>query len=68
MDELALYQTNRPAWLAIAAPRVAARIETDTDDAINAYWPLMSDDFKAAVWALLPEAQRERIRKVRETK
>ena len=41
MDELALYQTNRPVWLAIAAPKVAARIS---------------------------EAQRERIRKVRETK
>lgn len=66
-DELATYQTYRRAWLALVAPRMAARItDAETGDAvISLAWGLMQDDYKAAVWALLDEPTRERVRRVR---
>ena len=67
MDELAIYENDRPKWLEIVAPKQAARIGDNTyDDTALAYvWAGMQRDYQTAVWALLPEAQHERIRKVR---
>jgi hypothetical protein len=69
-DDLALYETDRPAWLATVAPKQAARIADDTyDDASLAYaWASMQRDYQTAVWALLPEAQKQRIRMLRRGK
>ena len=69
-DDLALYEHDRPKWLEIVAPKMAARIGDNTyDDTALAYvWAAMPRDYQTAVWALLPEPQRERIRKVRSGK
>ena len=65
MDELTLHDTDRTTWIAYVAPKMASQIATDPDDKVNRDWPRIPDDYKAAVWALLPEPQRERIRKLR---
>lgn len=67
MDELTQYENDRPGWLAVVAPKQAVRISDNTyDAAAMAYvWAGMERDYQTAVWALLPESQRERIRKLR---
>lgn len=66
-DELALYHDDRPAWIAMHAPCVAATLADPAadDDIIRLAWEVMRRDYKAAVWALLDEAGRERVRRVR---
>lgn len=64
-DELALHNTDRGAWLAYVAPNMARKIATDTDEQVQRDWPRIPQDYKAAVWSLLPEAQRERVRALR---
>lgn len=66
MDELTLYQTDRQAWLARVAPTMPAVIDASTDDELARAWPMMGRDYQQAVWAHLDEAQRERVRRVRE--
>lgn len=67
-DELTLYETDRDGWLAYVAPNLARRIASDPDDKVNRDWPRIPDDYKAAVWKLLPEEQRQRIRELRSGK
>lgn len=64
-DELALYQTDRSAWLEYAAPRMAGRIASATDEQIKGDWNRMPRDYQTAVWPHLDEAHRARIRKLR---
>ena len=68
MDELALYGTDRNAWLAYVAPNMARQIASDSDEKVNRVWPSIPDDYKRAVWKLLPEEQRQRIRDLRDGK
>lgn len=67
MGELGLYKNDRTAWLARVAPRQAERFSDATyDDTVaSAVWGAMGDDYKAAVWNLLPDAQKDRIRRIR---
>jgi hypothetical protein len=67
-DERTLYETDRTGWLAYVAPNMARQIATDPDDKVNRDWPRIPEDYKAAVWALLPEAQKQRIRMLRRGK
>lgn len=64
-DELALYETNRSAWLEYAAPRMASRIASSTDEQIRVDWNRAPRDYQTAVWQHLDDTQRARIRKVR---
>jgi len=67
IDELQLYENDRPKWLEIVAPKQAARIADDTyDDAVlKAVWAGMGRDYQTAVWQHLDESQRARIRALR---
>lgn len=64
-DELILYQTDRAAWIAQTAPKMAAVIDANSDAELIQNWSLMSRDFQTATWAHLSEVQRERIRRLR---
>jgi L-alanine-DL-glutamate epimerase-like enolase superfamily enzyme len=66
-EELALYQTDRPRWLTTVAPKQAARISDDTyDDAVlAAVWAAMPRDYQVAVWQLLGDSARTRIKSLR---
>lgn len=65
MDELTLYQTDRPAWLALVGPRYAPQMMAMDDAQIACVWSGMTRDYKEAVWAHLSPAQQERVRMVR---
>lgn len=64
-DERRLYETDRPAWLRLIAPKMPAVIDANTDEELARSWGMMGRDFQEAVWAHLSEAQRERVRMVR---
>ena len=64
-DELAQYQTDRPAWLKEASPKMAAMIQKLCDANVPQTWKLMSRDFQTAVWKHLDETQRARVRALR---
>lgn len=65
MNERELYETDRPAWINQAAPRMA-KIFADTPDATLAdMWARMPRDYQTAVWAHLDESARARIRALR---
>ena len=65
--ERELYERDYPAWLAYAAPRVAAIIQHEPDPAaIARNWSLMSRDMQRAVWAGLDGATRDRVRAARD--
>ena len=63
-DELTLYHTDRPAWLALVAPRMPAVIDANTDEELANSWRLMSRDFQRATWDQLNNEQRTRLRRV----
>lgn len=67
MDELALYQTDRNAWLEHVAPRMARRIAETSDEQIKRDWNGMVRDYQTAVWQHLDETQRARIRALRKS-
>lgn len=64
-DELTLYHENRAAWLKLAAPRMPAIFDANTDDELVEAWGLMSRDFQEATWKYLDEPQRDRIKRLR---
>lgn len=66
-DELELYKTDRPKWLAIVAPKQAEHVTDNTydDAALAGAWAGMQRDYQSAVWALLDDAGRDRVRRVR---
>lgn len=64
--ERELFDRDYPAWLAYAAPRVAAIIQRNTHPAdIARSWSLMSRDMQLAVWTRLDDADRNRVRDAR---
>lgn len=66
--ERALFDADRPGWLAYVAPRMAKRLQemTDVPDATLAdTWGFLSRDYQRAVWPLLDDATRDRIRAAR---
>jgi hypothetical protein len=65
MDERALYETDRTAWLAHIAPRAALRIAAASDEQVQRDWQRTPRDYQTAVWQHLDETQRARIRKLR---
>jgi hypothetical protein len=67
-DEHHLFKTDRSAWIAIAAPRLAKRIADMTDSQLNHAWDMTGEDYKRAVWALLDATQQARVRDARGTK
>jgi len=68
IEELALFNTNRPAWLAHVAPPLAERMPEMSDAQLNDTWERMPDDYRRAVWPHLDEGQRARIRTLRSGK
>ena len=60
-DEWGLYEHNRPAWVAMAAPRIAALIPGNNRAELRQLWRVSKQDTKAAIWELLDATQRARI-------
>jgi len=65
MDERSLYETDRDAWLAYVAPRMARRIAAASDEQIKRDWTRTPRDYQTVVWQHLDDTQRARIRKLR---
>jgi hypothetical protein len=68
MDERELYETDRPAWINQVSPRMAKIIADTPDTTLPGMWARMPRDYQTAVWALLPEAHKQRIRMLRSGK
>ena len=64
-DELHQYRTNRTAWLQTAGTRMAKMIEQRSDEWVNETWSMIATDYRAAVWAHLDAAQRDRVKRLR---
>ena len=64
-QERALYDRDPAAWRAYAAPRLAARLATIKHD-LGLSWSLLTRDTQVAVWPLLDESTRSRVREARE--
>jgi hypothetical protein len=65
MDELTLYQTDRPVWLQQVAPRMARKLEAVNDNELAKEWATLARDYQRAVWAVMDGATQSRVRKVR---
>lgn len=65
MDELTLYQTDRPKWLKQVAPRYAQQLARMDDGAMARAWGELPRDYQAATWAHLDASTQARLRKVR---
>lgn len=65
MDDLDMYHNDRAAWIALAAPRAAARIARATEEETKRCWSCMERDYQTAVWQHLDDTQRARIRALR---
>ena len=68
IDELSLHETDRVAWLAYVAPNMARKLAVEPDATLGATWARIPRDYQTAVWPLLDEPQRQRIRKLRTRK
>ena len=66
-DERALYETDRVAWLNYVAPSMARKLAVEPNATLGATWARIPRDYQTAVWPLLDETQRQRIRKLRQT-
>jgi hypothetical protein len=64
-EEYALYESDYATWLVQAAPRCAVRLALCNDADLTEQWELLSRDYQLAVWNLLDEAMRTRVRAVR---
>ena len=64
-DERNLHDTNRYSWIAYVAPSMAASLKKMDACGIGRTWPMMPRDYQKAVWCLLDEATRERVKSVR---
>lgn len=63
--ELDLYWNDRPAWLKLVAPRMAARLRAVPDDQISDIYGCLPRDYQVAVWAVLDDLTREAIKLAR---
>lgn len=64
-QEFALYQKDRPAWLAIVAPRMAKLLRERERAFIAEMWGSLARDYQRAVWLVADEVTREAIRLAR---
>lgn len=64
-EELDLYESDRTKWLVWVAPRMAQRLTTWPDATLGDTWARIPRDYQMAVWALLDDATRERIKRIR---
>lgn len=64
-QELDLYRNDRPAWLKLVAPRMAARLRDMPRAKLADEWPQLPRDYQRAVWAVLEATTREAIRLAR---
>jgi len=60
--ERRLYDTDYPAWLEYAAPRIAARITSAADHDLGLRWSLLTRAAQVAVWPHLDAATQVRVR------
>jgi hypothetical protein len=60
--ERELYLRDFAAWLAHAAPGIAATLPRYEGDALARTWSLLSRSAQRAVWDLLDESERARVR------
>lgn len=65
MDEITLYQTNRPAWLQLVAPRMARKLEAMNDHELANEWATLARDYQLSVWGAMDAATQTRVRKAR---
>lgn len=65
-EEMALYRSDRQAWLAYFAPRMAKRLAGLPDDEAIRRWSGMSRDYQRALWLAMDDAQRVRVRRLRD--
>lgn len=65
-QERHLYATDRAAWRRRKAGVLAAKLMAMTDAVLATSWERVPRETQIAVWQHLDEAQRERVRRVRE--
>lgn len=63
--ERALYDSDRPAWLREVAPRMAERLANVRDEVLGGAWSDLPRDYQRAVWLVLDEPTKDRIRAAR---
>jgi hypothetical protein len=63
-ENMQLWITDRPAWIAEAAPRCAAYLASGREAVLHG-WPILARDYQLAVWPLLDEATKDTIRQTR---
>jgi hypothetical protein len=65
IDELSLYRADHRAWRCRAAPRIAAVLAASDDDTrLLESWSMLKAETKEAVWELLDNPLRTRIKKL----
>lgn len=62
--ELAMYRSDRPAWIALVAPQMPDVIDANTNAELAPAWRAMGRDFQRATWDQLNNEQRTRLRRV----
>lgn len=67
LQERALYDTDRAGWFNYVAEAMAKKLAAGGAESIRIAWPLMSDDYKKAIWPHFNEETRELVRLVRAT-
>lgn len=65
-QERHLYATDRVEWRRRKAGVLAAKLMAMDDDVLANSWERVPRETQVAVWQHLDEAQRERVRRVRE--
>jgi hypothetical protein len=63
--ELTPPSTESYAWVGYIARGMAHQLASEPSSTLGATWARIPRDYQTAVWKLLAEPQRERIRKVR---
>jgi hypothetical protein len=62
-DEIALYTSDRAAWLAYFAPRIAEILNESTNEELDEIWSRMKRDTQLAAWPLLNEVTHHKLLK-----
>lgn len=66
-QERALYDNDRATWYLYVAEAMAKKLTVGGAESIAAAWPLMSDQYKEALWPYFSKETRELVRLVRES-
>lgn len=67
-EERYWYGNYRYDWLRYVEHELHRQLVERDDAYVNRNWPLMSHEQKAAVWALMSEDERKRIRQIRSSR